>query len=142
MSLLAEQNLTLAKENASLNELEALLAQCPAIVEPPVVHTFTPGLYSRRITMPKGLVCTSKIHKTEHQYVISKGLLKIWSPESGWVLVQSPHHGVTKAGTRRALVILEETVFTTFHPTTLTDLRELEAALIEPHDIPQRGVIA
>ena len=87
--------------------------------------------------MPKGLLCTSKIHKTEHQYVVSKGVLKVWSEEMGWELIRAPFIGITKPGARRALHIIEDTVWTTFHPTTLTDLKEIEAALIEPHQIPQ-----
>ena len=129
-----------AKECEPLNKLEKILAQSNPVYSMPLEHRFTPGLYSRTIFMPKGYLCTSKIHKTEHQYVVSKGRLRVWSEESGWVEIRAPHIGVTKAGTRRALAILEDTVWTTFHPTTLTDVDEIEAAIIEPHEIPGRTI--
>jgi hypothetical protein len=126
----------LAKECRELNDLEAVMARSNPVAPPPLEHRFTPGLYSRTIFMPKGLLCTSKIHKTEHQYVVSKGVLEVWSEGKGWELMRAPFIGITKPGARRALRILEDTVWTTFHPTTLTDLKEIEAALIEPHEIP------
>jgi hypothetical protein len=133
----------LAKECRELNELEQVMARSNPVAPPPLEHRFTHdsdgnvNLYSRTIFMPKGLLCTSKIHKTEHQYVVSKGVLKVWSEEMGWELIRAPFIGITKPGARRALHIIEDTVWTTFHPTTLTDLKEIEAALIEPHQIPQ-----
>lgn len=88
--------------------------------------------------MPKGLFCTSKIHKTEHQYVVSLGHLKVWMQDRGWVEIKAPYIGTTKPGARRALWMMEDTIWTTFHPTDLTNLKELEAMLIEPHDIPEQ----
>lgn len=128
----------LAKGSAIINEMERILANHPNAMResPPVVHRFTPGLYSRQITMPAGLVCTSKIHKTEHQYIVNRGLVRVWSEEIGWVEIRGPYHGITKPGARRILAVAEETVWTTFHPTSKTDLVELESELIEPHDIP------
>jgi hypothetical protein len=52
------------------------------------------------------------------------------------VMLTKGHVGITEPGTRRALKIYEDTVWTTFHPTEETDLVKLEAELIEPHDIP------
>ena len=127
--------LEMAKNCAELNELEAEMRRIGPCAEPPLEHRFTPGLYSRTIFMPKGLICTSKIHRTEHQFVVSKGVLKVWMG-GGWQLIKAPYIGITKPGARRALMILEDTIWTTFHPTTLTDLDEIEKALIEPHEIP------
>jgi hypothetical protein len=121
----------LAKECDALNRLEADLAKCPP-VDHPETHRFTPGLYSRQILLKAGILCTSKIHRTEHQFIISKGKCRIWSEEKGWETLQAPYHGITKPGTRRALHILEDVIFTTFHATTKTDLAEIEADLIEP----------
>jgi len=102
----------------------------------PVVHHFTPGLYCREIHMPAGGVLTSKIHKTEHPFVVSKGHCIVYLNRDEWEDIRAPHFGVTKPGTRRLLFILEDTVWTTFHPTDLTDLLEIEDALIEPHENP------
>ena len=34
----------------------------------PLKHTFLDGSYMRQITMPKGMLLTSKIHKIRHPY--------------------------------------------------------------------------
>lgn len=127
----------LAKENVLLNRLEDALATMPP-AECPVKHTFTPGLYIREVFMPAGTILTSKIHKTEHPFVIMKGRVGVWTQESGLVELTAPFFGITRAGTRRALVIHEDCSWITFHPTKLTDLKEIEAELIEPHDIPEQ----
>ncbi len=123
-----------AKKNPSLNAIEAMIAAAPQI-DFPLVHRFTPGLYAREIFMPAGAILTSKIHKTEHPYVISKGRVSVWIEGIGWERLRAPHTGITKPGTRRLLYIHEDTIWTTFHPTTETDLEVIERLLIEPHDI-------
>ena len=65
----------------------------------------------------------------------------MWSKETGWVRINAmkkPYHGITKPGTRRAFKIIEDTYFSSFHPTDSTDLAEIEKQIIEPHDIPTR----
>lgn len=105
------------------------------VPEMPVKHTFTPGIYSREITMPAGSILTSKIHKTEHQFVVSRGRCSVFDG-AGFVTIEAPYHGVTKPGTRRLLVVHKDTVWTTFHATTATDLSELEDELIEARKNP------
>lgn len=103
----------------------------------PVIHRFTPGLYIREITMFAGSVLTSKIHKTEHPFVVSKGRCLVYlNKDDGWQEIAAPYTGVTQPNTRRVLVILEDTVWTTFHPTNLTDIIEIEESLLESHDNP------
>lgn len=123
-----------------MNELEQFMVNQPVLPECPVEHRFTPGLYSRTIYMGAGRLVASKIHRTEHQFVVSQGRLKVWTEQAGWVEMQAPIVGITKPGTRRALLILEDTVWTTFHPTPLTNVAEIEAEIIEPHDLPPRSV--
>lgn len=136
LTLHDKQAVDLAKNDQLLNNLEQTLAQYPP-VEMPLTHTFTPGLYVRTIFMPKGTMLTSKIHKTEHQFIITQGTVTVRCGETVETYV-APYHGITKPGTRRALFIHEDTVWTTFHPTTETDLEKIEAELIEPHDIPEQ----
>lgn len=114
------------------------LARLPQ-VECPLVHRFTPGLYSREIFMPAGSLIISKLHKTEHPYVISKGRVSVWTEESGVVQLQAPFCGITKPGTRRILFIHDDCVWTTFHPTKETDLEKIEGELIEPRE-PAREI--
>lgn len=116
-----------------LDLLEREMVKFPWVVMP-VTHRFTPGLYIREIFMPAGTILTSKIHKTEHPFVISAGRLEVLTENDGWVPMQAPFTGITKPGTRRVLKIFEDTIWTTFHPTDETDVEKIEAAIIERHD--------
>jgi hypothetical protein len=98
----------------------------------PVTHHWTPGLYAREIFMPAGLIITSEIHKTEHPFVVSKGRVLVYlESENRWEVIQAPHFGVTKPGTRRLLLIVFDTVWTTFHVTAKTDVGEIEDEILE-----------
>jgi len=105
------------------------LDQC---MEIPVTHRFAPGLYAREMVMPKFSIAVSKIHRTEHFYVVSSGKLAVFDGES-WTVIVAPFTGTTKPGTRRVGIALEDTVWTTFHPTELTDVLAIEEEIIEPH---------
>ena len=88
----------------------------------PLKHTFTPGLYIRQIFIPARTILTSRIHLTEHPYVISKGDISVWTKEVGTVRLRAPYSGVTRPGTRRLLFAHEDTIWTTYHPTMETDV--------------------
>lgn len=113
-----------------VDALEAAMRTCPP-AECPVRHIFTPGLYARECRLAKGLLLTSKIHKTEHPFVISQGDISVWTEDQGVVRYQAPYAGVTKPGTRRVLYVHEDTIWTTFHPTKETDVARIEAQIIE-----------
>lgn len=101
-----------------------------------VTHTFTPGMYAREITMFPGDRITSKIHLTEHQFIISQGIAIVYDMEGSHILT-APYHGVTKVGTRRVLLIPEEspvpTIWTTFHPLMEgeTTVQQIEDRIID-----------
>ena len=98
-------------------------------------------MYSREIFMPAGSCVTSKIHKTEHQFVVLEGLCRVYNAEDdSYVELSVGHIGITRAGTRRVLYMLKDTRWVTFHPTEDTDLEVIESKLIEPHDIPVRAL--
>lgn len=119
-----------------IDELEAAMVENFEQIECPVTHLFTDGVYTREIFMPKGSLVTSKIHKTEHPYVLSKGKLLVSVDKGEWIELEAPHTGITKAGTRRVAYILEDVIWTTFHanPDNLSDLDEIEEMVIEKHD--------
>lgn len=132
-----------SKENDRLNKAENILAilaqgsphQCT------LTHRFTPGMYSREILMPAGTLLTSKIHKTEHQYVVTEGIAHVWTEETGVLTIKAPYVGITKPGTRRMLYIEQDCRWITFHPTTETDIQKIEEELIYPHPIPMPTAI-
>ena len=104
----------------------------------PLTHTFTPGLYSRQIFMPAGSMLTSKIHKTEHQFIVSSGRVTVYSESGSVETLSAPHIGITKPGTRRFLLVHEDTTWTTFHanPKGISDWAEMEAELVERRENP------
>ena len=108
------------------------LGENPAIVR--VTHHFTPGLYARECWMPEGSLIISKIHKTEHPFVITAGSCWVFSPGEGRAFLQAPHFGVTKPGTQRVLVIESDTTWITFHATDLLDPVEIERMIIQPFE--------
>ena len=99
-------------------------------------HHFAKGLYAREIVIPAGCVLTGKVHSGEHLNIVSKGRIAVWT-EDGMREVSAPFTMVSRPGTKRVGLAIEETVWTTIHanPTDDTDLALLEAKLIEPEAI-------
>lgn len=102
----------------------------------PATDRFTPGLYIREIFMPAGSVVVSKIHLTEHPFVVSKGRCFVYLDGGGWEEIRAPHTGITKPGSRRLLVMFEDTIWTTFHVTNLTNVSEIEDEIIADYQNP------
>jgi hypothetical protein len=122
-----------------LDRMEALLGTGAVgdVITCPIVNRFTNGLYTREIFMAAGTKICSKIHKTQHQFIISKGKVSVWCKDTGWTTYTAPYHGITEPGARRFLYIHEDTVWTTFHPNpdNLEDEDKLLEFLILPHSI-------
>ena len=99
-------------------------------------HHFAKGLYAREIVIPAGTILTGKVHAEEHLNIVSKGRIAVWT-EDGMREVAAPFTMVSRPGTKRVGLAIEETVWTTIHanPTDDTDLALLEAKLIEPEAI-------
>lgn len=103
------------KNDKRMDELEAaMVANLPA-VDCPVRHIFSKGMYMREIFMPAGSLITSKIHKTEHPYTISKGKVAVCIDSGEWVEHEAPYTGITRPGTRRLLYIIEDCTWTCYH---------------------------
>ncbi len=98
-------------------------------VDCPVTHHFAPSVYAREIFMPAGAVVVGKIHKHAHLNIISKGRV-IVSTEFGKKELIAPCTFVSEAGTKRAVYIVEDCIWTTIHPTDETDLAKIEDHVI------------
>lgn len=122
-----------------IDELEtSLLDSGLPVVDLPLVHRFTPGLYAREIFMPAGTLLTSKIHKTEHPYVVISGRVSVYIPGEGVVHLEAGHVGITKPNTRRVLYIHEDCRWITFHPIApeeAGDVNMIEARIIERREL-------
>lgn len=92
-------------------------------VECQIREHFSPGLYAREITIPKGAALIGAVHKTTNMAVLSRGRLRLVT-ETGITdisaddenQVMTVHHGA-----KNAVVALETAVWTNYHPTTETD---------------------
>jgi len=123
----------LAAGNHRMDMADAVLhAMTP--IDCPLEHRFTPGMYSRQMSVTKGTLLSSKIHKSTHQFILSTGHVSVWTEGEGVVHMVAPFHGTTTPGTRRMIFAHEDSVWTTFHPTNETDLDKIESDLIYPHN--------
>lgn len=106
-----------------MDELENALLEYSEVFpyDIPTVHRFLPGMYIREVTMPEGSIVTTMTHKTQHPFVVSKGVCDVVDEKGNVRRIRAPYTGITNPGTRRVLAILEETVWTTFHMTDITD---------------------
>jgi len=125
------------KGDSQILAAEALMRQHDQ-VDCPLTHRFTNGMYIRQIFMPKGTLVASKIHKTQHPFVILRGRVSVRNRDQ-WEVFTAGHIGITEPGSHRLLYIYEDTVWVTFHPNpdNLTDVDELEKQIIEFHEPPQ-----
>lgn len=130
------QNVIIRENDERVDELEVYMAENYQIIDCPLVHRFTPGMYIREIFMPAGSLITSKIHKTEHPFTVSKGKVAVSIDGKDWEEFEAPYTGITKPGTRRILYIIEDCIWTTYHVNSdnCEDLEEIENKLIEKRE--------
>lgn len=118
-----------------IDRLETEMFKAPQVVIE-TTHHFAKGLYAREIFIPKGVLLTGKIHKHEHLNIVSKGSIAVLT-EGGIKRVDAPFTMVSLPGTKRVGYALEDTIWTTIHATSETDLAKLETDLIaKSHDDP------
>ena len=92
-------------------------------------HNFVDGLYVRRVVMPAGMLFTTKIHKVNHPFFMIRGKCRVLT-EEGVIDLEAPHHGITRAGTKRLMYIVEEMTWYTIHATKKTDPAAVERDVI------------
>jgi hypothetical protein len=132
--------------DARLDQLESRMLATGDPVELSVTHIFTSDVYRRTILIPAGTLLTSRIHKTEHHYVVVTGSVSVYIPGIGVEFIRSPYFGVTQPGTRRVLYVHEDCIWATYHPTTGpemdepdvdTRLRLIEERIIERRELAE-----
>jgi hypothetical protein len=117
-----------------IDELELAIAKLP-LLDLEVVHRFTEGMYIRELHIPAGVMVTTMTHKTQHPFVVSKGIIKVSSDTEGSVTIEAPHTGITEPNTRRAAHAVTDTIWTTFHVTDETDPNKIAEEILEPKDM-------
>lgn len=112
---------------ADLQDFGAKLPQ----LELQTLHYFAPGMYARVVARPKDALIVGKVHKAEHFYIVTRGRVAVDSGD-GVVIHEAGAVVISKPGTKRAVLALEDSICMTVHRTDLTDLGAIEAELIEP----------
>lgn len=96
----------------------------------PLTHKFAPGVYVREIFIPKGTCVVGKIHKHEHPNFLMSGDVLVVTEGEGRQHLKAPLSMISKAGTKRIVFALEDTVWITVHATEETDLKKIEDFVI------------
>lgn len=100
--------------------------------ELPLKHSFADGIYVREIFIPKGYVLTGKIHRHSHPNFLMSGEVIVVTEGGGREHLKAPLSMISKAGTKRAVMALQDTVWITVHVTEETDLKKIEEYVIAP----------
>ncbi len=95
----------------------------------PLTHRFAPGAYAREMKIPKDSWIIGKIHKHAHFNFITSGKVVVLT-EEGPMVITAPYTFVSSTGTKRLVIALEETTWTTIHVTDETDLEKIESHVI------------
>ena len=111
----------------AITQLAAVMHALPIEKHEPMenLHDFAPGIYARTIFMRAGVVYISRIHKTQHFFVVAEGACTVIDSHGNRMLIAAPYLGKTEPGTQRAIHVHEDTIWTTFHVTDLTDPDEI-----------------
>ncbi|MES2950289.1 MAG: hypothetical protein V4858_17235 [Pseudomonadota bacterium] len=108
----------------------------PECKEFPVRHYKAPGMVAREMLIRKGMLIVGKIHKHAHLNHISYGHVRV-ETEHGQMEIQGPKTFTSQVGTKRAVVALEDTLWTTYHlnpnnydPENEDDMKKFEDEII------------
>jgi len=124
----------IAKARADILNLEAAMQEMDGY-DPEgkeicrIRHYHTPGLYGREMWMPADCLITGKIHLTEHICILSQGKVTVASGGES-TTYEAPATVISKVGAKRAIYAHEDSVWTNFHATELTDPEEIEEEII------------
>ena len=105
------------------------LMQAGDTVELDVQHHFSDGLYARELFIPAGVCLVGALHKTRHMYMVVSGKCRV-SSQYGNQEIVAPFICETLPGTKRVIYALTGCVWVTYHPTDLTDIKDIEKALV------------
>lgn len=103
-------------------------------VEPETDNYFIPMgdgfLYCRKVSRPADIATLGRVHKQEHFYIVAKGSIAIRG-ENGTTIYRAGDVVVSKAGTQRLVVSLEDSVTITMHRVSSMDMEQIERELCE-----------
>lgn len=103
------------------------------LIDVPVVHHFAPGVYMRQMNAAAGTIVVSKMHRTEHMNILTKGSITV-ATENGIEFLRAPVVLKSMPGTKRIGYFHDDSSWITVHPTDETDLEVIEQQVIVPDD--------
>jgi hypothetical protein len=109
--------------------LQRVISQFPQL-ELPTEHFWADGMYARVVKRPAGTLIVGKVHKKEHFYIVTKGCVEVAS-EEGTEIYHAGDVIVSKPGTKRAVLALEDSICMTVHRTKKKNLEKIEKELVE-----------
>ena len=99
-------------------------------IKPVITHHFTPGVYSREMFVPAGLLMTGMVHKTEHLSIFLEGRMLVPNESGESIEIVAPIVEIAQPGIKRVGVALEDVRWITVHQTYETDIEVLEQTLV------------
>jgi hypothetical protein len=105
-----------------------------AVYELELSHSCKDGVYYRTVFLPKGMLLTGKTHNFDHMSLLSKGEVSIFTKD-GLEHRKATSAWHSKAGTKRLILVHEDSIWTTSHITNETDLSILESLLSYHSDL-------
>jgi hypothetical protein len=121
-----------------MDQLEAAMLSMPTrLVDVEIINRFTDRMYIREMVMRPGTVVTSKLHKTEHPFVLLSGRVSVVDEQGRVTHLTAPYVGTTKPGTRRVIYAHTDVRWATFHVNedNCHDLDILEDRIIERREL-------
>jgi hypothetical protein len=115
-------------QRSKIHALQEAMRELPQIKEE-LFHHFCQGVYARQMNVPAGTVLVGKTHVRDCINLIMQGEVEVVSPE-GRMRIRAPEIFVSPAGTKRAMVVLEDLTWVTVHATDERDIDKIEAELI------------
>lgn len=117
------------QKREAIQALEDEILKLPQINFEPV-HMFIPGvMYARGLFMPKDSCVTGKIHVKEHMVIIAYGDVTV-TTDYGTERYTGHTNFVGKAGSKRALLMHEDTFWWAIHSTDALTVEEAEKKLV------------
>lgn len=103
------------------------------------VHTFLPGVYERKITVPPWTVLTGAAHKTDYRVRLEKGTIAV-NRGTEVVVLTAPCEFDAKAGEQRAGRVFEDEVVWVDVYDNLDDCQDIPTLEVRLYVVPECGL--